>query len=343
VDFFAQGMSMLRSSARLAAALLIGTALSACSTFTSGTSSDAKQAAAKPAASGKTLAADLDGQIVNAQAMRAQGDYQGATKILSQLMLVAPDNARVVGEYGKNLVQQGRAKEALDFLKRAVELSPGDWSLYSASGVAYDQNGQYAAAKVAYQQALTLRPGNAAVLNNFALSRMQAGDLSGAHQLLAQAQAAGGADPKIASNVALLASLSPTPAAVSAPVKTAAAAPMMSAPKPVAVAAARNTAPKQADTVMMEQIPIDSKAGPVKVATGAPHKLVKETPTVAMAAHAPKAPKKVAAAPVPKKTAAAPAAPKKVAATAAPKPNAKKAPPTNKTPSLRMTADAATP
>ncbi len=168
------------------------------------------------------MAADLDGQIANAQALRAQGDYPGATKILGQLMLIAPDNARVVGEYGKNLVQQGRAKEALDFLKRAVELSPSDWSLYSASGVAYDQNGQYAAAKVAYQQALTLRPGNAAVLNNFALSRMQAGDLSGARQLLAQAQAAGGADPKIASNVALLASLSPTPAAVSTPAKSAA-------------------------------------------------------------------------------------------------------------------------
>ncbi len=117
--------------------------------------------------------------------------------------------------------------------------------------------------------------------------------------------------------------------------------PMMSAPAPKS-AVASNTAPKSgaANTVMMEQIPTDSKAGPVKVATGAPHRLVKETPIVATAAHAPK---KVAAVPAPKKTAAAPAAPKKVAATAAPKPDTKKAPPTNKTPSLRMTADAATP
>src|SRR5580698_8874460 len=335
-------MSMQRSS--LAAILLIGTALSACSTFSSDTPSAPKQAASKPAASSKTLAADLDAQILTAQAARAAGDYQGATRILSQLMLVAPDNPRVVGEYGKNLVLQGRSKEALDFLKRAIELSPNDWALYSASGVAYDQNGQYPAARVAYQQALALHPGNAAVLNNYALSRMQAGDLSGARQLFAQAEAAGGADPKIASNVALLASLSPAPAPepvhAAAPMKSTALAPMASTPKP---AVARNTAPKPAavDTVMMQQIPSDPKAGPVKVATGVPHKLVKDTPATAVATTA-HAPKKVAAAPAPKKTAAAPAAPKKVAATA-PKPDTKKAPTANKTPSLRMTADAATP
>ena len=213
---------MLRPSARLATVLLIGTALSACSTLSPDKPS-ATKAETKPAASVKSMAADLDGQITAAQQLRGQGDYQGATKILSQLMLVAPDNARVVGEYGKTLVQQGRAKEALDFLKRGIELSPSDWSLYSASGVAYDQNGQYASAKVAYQQALAIRPGNAAVLNNYGLSRMQAGDLSGARQLFAQAQAAGGNDPKIASNLALLASLSPTPAP--APVSAKAPAP----------------------------------------------------------------------------------------------------------------------
>ncbi len=332
----------------LAAILLIGTALSACSSMSLDAPSAAKQADAKQAAPGKSLAADLDAQIMNAQAARATGDYQGATRILSQLMLVAPDNARVVGEYGKNLVQQGRSKEALDFLKRAIELSPGDWSLYSASGVAYDQNGQYAAAKVAYQQALSLRPGNAAVLNNYGLSRMQAGDTAGARQLFAQAEAAGGGDPKIASNVALLASLSP---AAPEPVRSAAPsvkspAPVMSAPAPKS-AVARNTAPKPGpvDTVMMEQIPSDPKAGPVKVATGAPHKLMKDAPAPASVAAAAHTPKKVAAKPELKKTVAttAPAAPKKVAATA-PKPDTKKAPASsNKTPSLRMTADAATP
>jgi len=331
---------MDRTLARFAAALLVGTALTACSSLsldTQAAKTDTHQvAAAKATTSPKSMAADLDVQVVNAQTLRQQGDYQGATKILSQLMLVAPDNPRVVGEYGKNLVQQGRSKEALDFLKRAVELSPGDWTLYSASGVAYDQNGQYASAKVAYQQALSLRPGNAAVLNNFALSRMQAGDLTGAHQLMAQAQAAGSADPKIASNIALLTSLSP-PAPVQAPQAKSSTPPAYTpAPAAAKTAVAHSTMPRPVETVMMQQIPVDPKAGPVKAATGAPRKLIKETPvTVAHAA----APKKVAVAAPKTQT----AEPKKVAVTT-PKTDPKKAAAAKtKTPALRMTADAATP
>jgi Flp pilus assembly protein TadD len=333
VDHLAQGTFMDRSPARLAAVLLLGTALTACSSFSldaPAAKTDTHQAAAaKATTSPKSMAADLDVQVANAQALRAQGDYQGATKILSQLMLVVPDNAHVVGEYGKTLVQEGRSKEALDFLKRAVELSPGDWTLYSASGVAYDQNGQYASAKVAYQQALSLKPGNAAVLNNYALSRMQAGDLPGANQLMAQAQAAGGADPKIASNTALLASLSPA----QAPQAKASAAPAYT-PAPAKTAVARAATPRPVETVMMEQIPVDPKAGPVKSATAAPRKLIKDAPPAAVAHAA--APKKVAAtAPKPE--------PKKVAATA-PKTDPKKAASAKtKTPALRMTADAATP
>src|SRR5262249_7189390 len=118
---------MDRSLARLAAALLLGVSFAACSS-----TPDTKTADAQPAkTSSKGFASDLDSQLHSAQALRQGGDYQGATKVLSQLMLVTPDDPRVVGEYGKTLVQQGRSKEALDFLKRAVELAPGDWTLFS--------------------------------------------------------------------------------------------------------------------------------------------------------------------------------------------------------------------
>src|ERR1700743_3785807 len=127
---------MYRSTLTLAAALLLGTALTACSTL-SGSEGDPTQKDAKAAQPQKSLAADLETQIHNAQGMRASGDYAGATKVLAQLMLVSPDDSRVIGEYGKALVLQGRSKESLDFLKRAVQLQPNDWSFYSAMGVAY--------------------------------------------------------------------------------------------------------------------------------------------------------------------------------------------------------------
>jgi Flp pilus assembly protein TadD len=344
---------MTRSLARLAATLLVGVSIAACSSPNS--ASDSKSAAnsahGKPSTS-RSLASDIDAQVRAAQALRLQGDYAGATKALAQLMLVAPDNANVVGEYGKALVQQGRPHDALDFLNRAVQLQSADWTLYSAMGVAYDQDGDYTKARVAYTQALALKPGNPGVLNNYALSRMQAGDLVGAHQLLAQASAAASTDPKIARNAALLASLSPAQPAAPA--------------KPAPVVATRTPAPHAtvaSGTVVMQQVPVDAKAGPVKavakpaptsVATSTPHPVTKEPlPAVAMqpksapASVANNAPRQIVK--EPQATVAQATAPAKVAPKAAPAKVTKVAKDDSKksskdgAPTLRMTADAASP
>lgn len=318
---------MNRTLAKLATALLLGSALTGCSTFDGAqrpSPASDKSAEARPNTSPRSMAASVDVQIQNAQALRGKGDYPGATQILSQLMLVAPDNPRVVGEYGKNLVQQGRSKEALDFLRRAAQLQPSDWTIYSALGVAYDQTGDYGNAKSAYQQALALKPGDAGVLNNFALSRMQANDLASARQLMERASAGTGAsDPKIAQNAALLASLAPT-STPATPVKSA----------PVQQTNAKAVTTHQAPPVSLganvvaQPVPKDPLAGPVKQANGAPRKLTPDTVAA----------KKPAAAPA-KAPSIAPSAPHKVAQSEP----AKKKPASNKTPSLRMTADVSTP
>ena len=86
--------------------------------------------ASAPNANAKDLAADLESAIHDAQAQRRSGDLAGAAKSLSQLVLIAPDNARVLGEYGKNLAAQGRSEDALAFLERAIDRAvrpnPGD-------------------------------------------------------------------------------------------------------------------------------------------------------------------------------------------------------------------------
>lgn len=347
---------MNSSLVKLAATLLLSTALASCSTF-DGSQTAGSDTTPRPNTSAKSMAASMDIQIRDAVALRGKGDYAGATKILSQLMLVAPDNPRIVGEYGKNLVQQGRSKESLDFLKRAVQLQPGDWTLYSALGVAFDQTGDYASAKAAYQQALTIKPGDAGTLNNFALSRMQAKDLAAAHQLMAQASAGAAADPKIAKNAALLASLDPAPAiAPAAPVKVSPS--QQASAKP---AVTRQAPPVRLGPNVVEQpVPKDALAGPVKQATAAPHKLVPDAPEAKKpVATAPEI--RPTAAPAPHKVAETvpanknPAADKKpvtdapashkVAETvpANKKPAADKKPVSDKTPSLRMTADVSSP
>ncbi|MDE1986239.1 MAG: tetratricopeptide repeat protein [Alphaproteobacteria bacterium] len=275
---------MHKSLARIAALALSSVAIVACSsTPDQPAAPDQTQAAADSSA----LPADLNNGVRQAQLMRSQGDLNGAIHTLSQLMLVSPDDPRVVGEYGKTLAEQGRNTEAIAFLKRAVELQSNDWTLYSALGVAYDQKGDTASAQAAYQHALTLKPDEPVVLNNFAMSRMLAGDLSGAHELLTQAAAKDANNPKIATNLAMVDKLEKdqphTAVAANTPKKPAVEpdkpAAIAAAPKPRTAPAKLATTKPDHPTVIMQAIPVDPLAGPVsrhrtEVAKAPPHKLV---------------------------------------------------------------------
>ncbi|MEJ1967525.1 MAG: tetratricopeptide repeat protein [Rhizomicrobium sp.] len=271
---------------------------------------------------------DVTGALVQAQALRSKGDLEGATRVLSQLMLAEPDDARVVGEYGKLLVQKGRSDDAVQFLNRAIELQPSEWSYYSALGVAYDQKGDHPSAKTAYEHALVLKPDEPAVLNNFAMSRMLAGDTVQARALLTRAQASGSTDPKIARNVALLdgmtAGTAPAPANRSgfpvAPPPTRAVA-SNTLPVPPAAHGAPQPLTRGGAQVVMQAVPVDPLAGPV--APRHPAKSDKPAPRQARnAAHDRAAHDRHVAA-------AAPAKPAK--------------PAKDHVPALRMTADASKP
>jgi Flp pilus assembly protein TadD len=187
----------------------------------------------------KNLPSTLDGEIQRAQFLRGKGDYDEAGRSFAQLLLIAPDDARVVGGYGKVLEQQGHSQQALAFLKRAVELNPRDWSLQSALGIAYDQVDDHAGARIAYEHALALKPGEASVLNNYAVSRMLAGDYVKAKRLLAQAEAGGVSNPKLALNLDKLTSMDnpSVPGAASPPTLSAA----VSSPPAIGPAAKTDT------------------------------------------------------------------------------------------------------
>jgi Flp pilus assembly protein TadD len=305
---------MKRSVGLFAAVLLAGTTLSGSAQagwFSSSRPKDAPRADAA-AAQKEMPQVSLDNDIRQAQMQRAAGDFDGATRSLAQMMMVYPDDPRVVGEYGKVLTQQGRSRDAVNFLRRAAELNPGDWTLYSALGVAFDQTGETASARVAYDRALQLKPGEAVVLNNYALSRAAAGDLAGAQRMMAQAAATGSANPTIARNVVVIASLKPATAPVSA----------VAYNRPVAK-------PLPANTVM-QKVPVDTKAGPVAVA--------KTAPVAASRVPAAKgAPVAIVKADLPPAT----QPPRQLAAGASKaKAPAKKS---DATPALRMTADASAP
>lgn len=218
---------------------------------------------AKPSANGAFASTSLEGQIQRARELRVQGNFTDASKALRQLMMVAASDPRVESEYGKVLTQQGYAKDAVSVLTKAIQMNGNDWTLYSALGVAYDQLDNRLEARKSYDRALAMKPGEPSVLNNYAVSRILAGDYDGAVQMLSQLHSD---DPKIAANLAKAESLKAAHAPKAA---TAQIPPAKQAP--VAIAAAAT--PKVDSGVVMQKIPVDLKAGPVHGATNAPRAL----------------------------------------------------------------------
>ena len=350
----------MRLVVRIAGLVLCASTLAGCGAF-----GDDNADATMPVRVGNAAAAEADvtGNVRQAQLLRSKGDLDGATRILSQLMLIVPDDPRVIGEYGKLLVQQGRTVDAIQFLRRAVELQPGDWMLYSALGVAYDQVNDQQNARVAYERALVLKPNEPAILNNYAMSRMLAGDNVAARSLMARAQASGSTDPRIAQNLALLDARAPLPAAVAPPAPPRALAdnrgfppaetpprPPVSAPTQLAPVRPAN-APTQLGAaaapprkVVMQDVPFDPLAGPVHRGKPAKEpKLAKDNKPsrVARADHDKPAKHERAAAP-PHETRTASNAP--VKPTPAPvKPVKPSKLTADHIPALRMTADAGKP
>ena len=250
--------------------------------------SESKKDAAKDDKSAATASApgtNLETSIQQARALRLSGNYAEAVKHLSQLMMVASDDPGVVSEYGKTLAAMGRAQDAVNFLTRAGQLQPTDWTVFSALGVAYDQIGNQKDAQGAYEHALALKPGEPSVLSNYALSRMLANDPVMARNLAGRAEIANAVahDTKIAANIALIRSTAPEAPGASFAVNTPAPMPSMAPPQaaprmPVAsnsmgaprpLAAPNNgmieAAPQMAQNggVVMQHVPADPLAGPV--------------------------------------------------------------------------------
>jgi len=156
---------------------------------------------------GVSFSANFDAALRQAQDLRKRGEFDSASRVLGQLVIAAPNDARVIGEYGKVMLESGRTEDAVAFLERAITLKDTDWTLFSALGIAYDQSGKAEAARAAFNHALALKPGEPAVLTNLALSHIQAGELDEAERLLVQASEHETDVPGLADKLAMVRSL----------------------------------------------------------------------------------------------------------------------------------------
>jgi Flp pilus assembly protein TadD len=136
--------------------------------------------------------------------LRRLGRATEAEAVLSRALKREKETGGVLSEMGKVQLVLGQPMEAIEPLSRASVLGEDGWDVQLALAVAYDRIGMYDKAEGRYRAALKDSPDNAVVLNNFALSMAQAGQLRGAIGLLERATALPEATPKMRQNLALL-------------------------------------------------------------------------------------------------------------------------------------------
>ena len=140
--------------------------------------------------------------------LREMGALDQARDVADKVAAAKSSDPTLIGEVGKVRLATGELPEAVRLLGQAAELNPLDWRARSALGVAYDRLGDSKRAAESYQAALQVSPDNPAVLNNYALSRAMANDLTGARELLQRAVNGAGADVRVRQNLALIYALS---------------------------------------------------------------------------------------------------------------------------------------
>lgn len=146
---------------------------------------------------------NIDVIVGMSRSLRHLGRSTEAEALVERALKTIDRNHVLLAEAGKVRLSLGKAMPAIDSLSRAESLGAKAWDIYTALAVAYDRVGMFDQAEARYRKALELSPDNAVVLNNFALSRAQAGDLDKAIENLQRASALPEATPRMRQNLAL--------------------------------------------------------------------------------------------------------------------------------------------
>lgn len=131
--------------------------------------------------------ADPEAGVKLSEALRQLGQFDQAVTTAQAVLVTQPANVDAMLELGRAHIARGQAFYGIGALEQARALRPNDWRPLSLLGVAYKQVRRADDARAIWNQALTLSPGNAEVLNNAAMAQMTGGDPAGAETLLRQA------------------------------------------------------------------------------------------------------------------------------------------------------------
>lgn len=121
-----------------------------------------------------------------AQAYINAGRLSEAEKVTSAALAAFEDEGWAHGSRARVLLAKGEPAKAVSELDRAVELSPGDASLYALRGDATREVGSRDEAKASYEKALQLDPGQPRALSGFVALLIDTGNFARAAEIVEQ-------------------------------------------------------------------------------------------------------------------------------------------------------------
>jgi Flp pilus assembly protein TadD len=149
-------------------------------------------------------AENLDNALTFADALRGIGSTERAVEVLSEVLVIHPNEPRILMPLGRALAANGNQLGAARAFEQVAVAQPDRADAWAALGTSMDQLENHKGAQVAYERALAIEPARASTLANYGLSLALTGDLTGAEAKLRQAAAIAPGDVRIRENLALV-------------------------------------------------------------------------------------------------------------------------------------------
>ncbi len=133
--------------------------------------------------------AELDAvqELNKATQLMLKGDYKEAIVFLKKAIELNPEFSEAYYNLGVSYERLGNHKDAIEMLKKTIDLSPGNPNAYYALGYAYYQKKKYKEAIDAFERTVSLQPNNAFAFKKLGSAYLKIGNKDEAleqHQVL---------------------------------------------------------------------------------------------------------------------------------------------------------------
>jgi superkiller protein 3 len=126
-------------------------------------------------------------ELNKATKLMLQSDYKEAVVFLKKAIELNPEFSEAYYNLGISYERLGKHKDAIKILRKTIELSPDDPNAYYALGYAYYQKKKYKKAIDAFEHTVSLQPNNAFAFKKLGSAYLKVGKKEKAdeqHQVL---------------------------------------------------------------------------------------------------------------------------------------------------------------